>query len=151
ISDTLRKINEQIKDCSVEVILVDCSEHTFVSEIASTFTNVRYIHSETRFNPGIGRNIGSQHATGALLIFIDSDVQLDPHAIQNAWEFFNQGYRIFGGALELNTTNSLGLSSWLEHYFFNHESQKNRPITERSNLSSALLCINHNLFVDEGG
>lgn len=151
ISETLLALSAQKHNCSFEIIVADCSEHNRVATIVGKFQNTIYIHEPTRFNPGEGRNIGSKLASGRLLIFIDSDIKLDIHAIENAWDFYKEGHRIFGGALELNLEHSRGLASYLEHYFFNHQSQAGRPMCSRQNLSSALMCIDRDTFVESGG
>lgn len=151
IGTTLKYLSEQKTSVSYEVIIVDCSEHTQVKEIVSQFSHAQYHHKEKRFNPGEGRNIGAQIATGALVVFIDADVQLAPNSLECAWQHLQEGYEIFGGALELNTKISSDLAAYLEHYFFNHESQALRPQCERSNLSSALMCFKRSLFIDAGG
>lgn len=148
---TLRCLGAQNTNLAVEVIVVDCSEHQQVADIAARHANVRYQHQSERFNPGTGRNIGAGIATGELLVFIDADVQLAPGSLAAAWKHFQDGLEIFGGALELNTETSRGLASYLEHFFFNHESQAGRPICERSNLSSALMCFKRSIFIAEGG
>lgn len=151
IAGTLSNLIKQETRCDVEIILVDCSPHNHVQEVAKGFDCVNFIHVDERFNPGEGRNIGSREAQGELLMFIDADVLLEKQAIQKAWECYKAGSHIFGGALELNRETSIGLSSWLEHLFFNHESQAGRPACKRHNLSSALMCIDRGIFTDAGG
>ncbi len=151
ISETLKSLQEQITAVTFEIILVDCSEHQEVATIATRYSKVFYEHRSQRFNPGEGRNIGARIARGDLLVFLDADVTLGPHALDAAWRHFTGGLRIFGGALELNTRTSRGVASWLEHFFFNHESQMGRPQCERANLSSALMCFSREIFLSEGG
>lgn len=148
---TLSCIAAQNTSLDIEVIVVDCSEHKQVADIAAKYATVRYEHRSERFNPGTGRNIGAGLATGELLVFIDADVQLAPGSLAAAWNYFKEGREVFGGALELNTETSQGLASYLEHFFFNHESQALRPVCERSNLSSALMCFKRSIFITEGG
>lgn len=151
IAATLANIITQKSSCSYEVVLVDCSNHEEVRKVASAFPQVRYEHRSQRFNPGEGRNIGAQLAQGELLIFIDADVHLAPGALDAAWSALKSGKDIFGGALELNTKVSADMAAYLEHYFFNHESQALRPPCERNNLSSALMCFRRETFLAAGG
>lgn len=151
IASTLENLSQQETTLQYEIIVVDCSEHDDVRKITERFPQVRYAHRQTRFNPGEGRNIGARLAQGDLLIFIDADVKLVRTALDAAWHQFQKGKSIFGGALELNTEANSDLAAYLEHYFFNHESQAGRPACERSNLSSALMCFRRELFITEGG
>lgn len=151
IETTLVHLENQDTERDYEIIVIDCSEHDKVQRVAERFARVKYHHRTERFNPGEGRNIGSKLAQGELLIFIDADVELSRGALEAAWKRYKEGCEIFGGALELNTRVHSDLAAYLEHYFFNHESQAGRPFCERSNLSSALMCFKRTVFLSEGG
>lgn len=151
IGATLKYLSKQVTNKTVEIIVVDCSPHELVKNIVAQYPQARYQHRTERFNPGEGRNIGAQLAQGDLLVFIDSDVKLADSSLTNAWSHLQQGYQIFGGALELNTEICDDTAAYLEHYFFNHESQARRPACERANLSSALMCFKRSVFLAAGG
>lgn len=151
IAATLQHLSAQVTTASIEIIVVDCSEHDLVKNIVQQYPQASYQHRTQRFNPGEGRNIGAQLAHGGLLVFIDSDVQLAKDSLHNAWVHMQKGSAIFGGALELNTETCSDYPSYLEHYFFNHESQAQRPACERANLSSALMCFKRSVFLGAGG
>lgn len=151
IATTLDYLSKQKTSLSFEIIVVDCSDHDQVQKIVAQFPKARYEHKAQRFNPGEGRNIGAQLAKGELLVFIDADVQLIEQSLHHAWSHLQKGYAIFGGALELNTRVRSNAAAYLEHYFFNHESQARRPACERANLSSALMCFKRSVFMAAGG
>lgn len=151
VAATLANLSEQQTALQFEIVLVDCSSHDEVGKIAARFPKVRYEHRTQRFNPGEGRNIGAQLAQGELLMFIDADVHLAANAFDAAWRALRSGKEVFGGALELNTKVSADTAAYLEHYFFNHESQALRPACERNNLSSALMCFRRETFLAAGG
>lgn len=148
---TLRALQGQNTDLTYEVIVVDCSPGDEIQRICQDFPFVRFFHENARFNPGIGRNLGAARAQGALLLFLDSDVILAPDALQQAHRFYREGHQVFTGALELNEAHAEGPASYLEHYFFNHESQKGRRVFQRSNLSSALMAVDRRIFEKDGG
>ena len=149
---TLNALAAQLFDGELEVIVTDCSDTNAVEELCERYDIAKYHHEEERFNPGKGRNIGANIAQGELLVFVDADVVLDKHAIAEAWKFYQQGNRIFGGALELNEkTVKPTIASYIEHYYFNSESQMHRPVCERPNLSSALMIFQRSLFLEVGG
>ena len=155
IETTLQHLICQNINVEYEIIVVDCSEHNKISSIINklknSFSNLHYIHQKHRFNPGEGRNIGARTALGELLVFVDSDVLLSSSSLQAAWNHFLECNQIFGGSLELNTRINSNLSAYVEHFFFNHESQKRRPVCERKNLSSALICFDKIIFLNAGG
>lgn len=150
LSDTLDALSKQVCECSYETVVVDCSETDAVKDICERF-GVLFHREIERFNPGKGRNIGAEKASGSLIVFVDADVILDKHALESAWTFYRQGNKIFGGALELNEDKQVGASSYLEHYYFNHESQAGRPVCDRSNLSSALMLFDRATFIENKG
>jgi GT2 family glycosyltransferase len=133
-----------------EVIVVDCSDTDAVEQIVSQRPRVRILRRTQRFNPGEGRNIGAREAQGRLLMFVDADVTLRRDALCAALAYWQKGNRMFGGALELNEERA-DTASYLEHYFFNHESQIGRPEGRRNNLSSALMLVERELFLSAGG
>lgn len=147
---TLSAIAAQRTVCSFETIVVDCSETETVETLCRSRRGL-ILHRETeRFSPGIGRNLGAERAKGDLLVFVDADVVLAPDGLECAYAFYRGGHEVFGGALELDEEHAVGTAPYLEHYFFNHESQKGRPISERRNLSSALMLVDRKLFLKEG-
>ncbi len=155
IANTLLHLVRQNINIEHEIIVVDCSEHSevklIVNRIKKTFANLRYIQKIERFNPGEGRNIGANETRGKLLVFVDADVLLASDSLQSAWNHFQDGKQVFGGALELNTKVNKSLAAYIEHYFYNHESQKGHPESVRDNLSSALLCVEREVFINEDG
>ncbi len=155
LGETLKSLERQVASltypCHYEIIVVDCSDDDGVEKLVAGKRRIQLIRFNKRFSPGEGRNIGARRARGTLLMFIDADVILDSSALNSAWQFYQQGHSLFGGALELNEKHNPTLASYLEHYFFNHESQPRRPICDRANLSSALMVVERKLFLSAGG
>lgn len=152
LARTLDCVLHQDADLEIEVIVVDCSDHFEVRDLVARYhPKVRYEHRAERFNPGIGRNIGASLARGQLLVFLDADVQPTRECLKLAWHHYQSGCKIIGGALELNRATSRGLAAYLEHFFFNHESQRNHPACDRNNLSSAFMCFDRELFLQHNG
>lgn len=151
LEKTLRCLCSQVFEGDCEILVIDCSDSDATQRVCSNFPRVKFRHESQRFNPGRGRNIGAGLATGQLLIFLDADVSLENDALDQAWTYYQLGNPIFGGALELDTEASPGMAAYFEHFFFNHESQRGRPSCRRSNLSSALMLFERELFVRAGG
>jgi len=151
IGASLDALTEQKTEFEYEVLVVDCSDTSHVSDICAQYSHVKLLRQTERFLPGKGRNLGAEAAKGSLLLFIDADVTLLPTAIDAAARYYLSGNNVFGGSLELNESNAKGVSPYVEHYFFNHEAHKTRPESRRANLSSALMAIDRRLFVKHGG
>ena len=151
LPDTLEGLSRQRFDGEFEVVLVDCSETDVVKKLCDCYHFVRYEYVSERFSPGVGRNIGAEIGQGVLLAFLDSDVVLLPNSLQNAWNHYSSGNEVFGGALELNEKVGTTIASYFEHYYYNHESQRHRPVCQRSNLSSALMFVDRKVFIEHGG
>jgi glycosyltransferase involved in cell wall biosynthesis len=151
LPDTLAALRAQKTDVAYEVVVVDCSEGDAVESLCRSDPKVVFHKENKRFNPGEGRNIGARIARGQLLVFVDSDVVLEPGALEEAYRFYQEGKKIFGGALELNVGKGSSVSSYFEHFFFLHEYQRGRKVQRRSNLSSALLAFERETFLRVGG
>ncbi|MDP2573400.1 glycosyltransferase [Vibrio penaeicida] len=147
----LSALAKQLDRVDAEVIVVDCSPNDDVDKICAQFPFVCLLKEKQRFNPGGGRNIGARAASGEYLVFVDADVVLDEQALVRGVKRAKDGAKIFGGALELDKSKKATLTSYIEHYYFNHESQSSRTPTERANLSSALMIIEKALFDEIGG
>jgi len=151
LKGVMEGLASQTFDGEFEVVVVDCSNTDEPRRIAGKYDFVRFEHVDKRFSPGVGRNIGAELARGKLLTFVDSDVVLLPGALETAWQFYSIGNLVFGGALELNERVPTTVASYFEHFYYNHECQKGRPISSRNNLSSALMFIDKALFIEQGG
>ncbi|WP_104402830.1 glycosyltransferase family 2 protein [Vibrio penaeicida] len=147
----LSALAKQLDEVDAEVLVVDCSPGIAVDQICAQYPFVRLLKEEKRFHPGGGRNIGAKSANGDYLVFVDADVVLDGQALQDVEKHITDGVKIFGGALDLDKKGAVTLTSYIEHYYFNHESQSSRTPTERANLSSAFMIIEKALFDEVGG
>ncbi|GGA64529.1 hypothetical protein GCM10011369_02370 [Neiella marina] len=148
---TLEALVEQLEQCDAEIIVVDCSPGTEVDDICDAFNAVQLIKCQQRFNPGSGRNIGADAASGEALVFIDADVVMQAGALSAIARRVAAGNDIFGGALELAPGDYRTFASYIEHYFFNHEAQASRQAGTRPNLSSAMMIVRRDLFIEIGG
>jgi hypothetical protein len=65
------------------------------------FQNLKIIISEKRLSPSEGRNLGTSHSNGTLLVFIDSDVIPSQNFLNNIKKAYEAGYLAGGGAIEI--------------------------------------------------
>jgi len=91
--------------CSLEFIIIDdCSDDgtgSVVEDWAKTIgsANVIYKFLSTRSGPARARNAGITLSTGNILAFTDSDCRVDPHWVENLyqWLIHHPGYVGAGG------------------------------------------------------
>jgi glycosyltransferase involved in cell wall biosynthesis len=152
--DTLRiclnALTDQSGRVSHEIIVIDSSPDEVVERICQDYAGVVCVRLKNKTLPGIARNIGADNASGETLVFLDADVFLEADALLRVLEYSRQGYKIFGGALDIASGSCV---PWgiIEHYYFNHEAHRRRGVCRRKNLSSALLVVDRRLFNEVGG
>ena len=66
------------EDC--ELILVEDGRAETVREIADLY-GARYFYTGQQKGPATARNLGAQHATGEILVFVDADVVVSSNAL----------------------------------------------------------------------
>lgn len=73
-------LNKASPFLSIEVILVDSASTDATINIACKYhINVIRLNEDQRLTPAAGRYVGSQHATGTFVLFLDGDMELcDP-------------------------------------------------------------------------
>jgi glycosyltransferase involved in cell wall biosynthesis len=72
-----------------EVIVVDDCSTDITPQIAERY-KTRYLQTSRAMGPGGARNLGSQHARGDILVFIDSDVMVPPGLLSLLAEDFSR-------------------------------------------------------------
>lgn len=84
-----------------EIIVVDSSDDPEFQNIIKIYGThgVRFINAGVRVMPAKGRNIGAHHATGKILIFLDSDVIPVDDYFREILIALERGYRAGGGGI----------------------------------------------------
>lgn len=73
-----KNLSEKKRLFTYEVIVVDDgSDDDSIKEAAGPFKGIAYIKLEKNSGPARARNVGAKHAKGELLLFLDSDVELE--------------------------------------------------------------------------
>lgn len=93
-----------------EIIVVDSSPDETPQLVRDRFPQVRVIHLPQQTDPAQARNIGAEHASGAVLAFIDSDCTAGPHWLSQLCARIEEGYDGVGGAT--SNANGYTLVSW---------------------------------------
>ncbi|MFC4536180.1 glycosyltransferase family 2 protein [Sphaerisporangium dianthi] len=85
-SDVLRLCLSAVKNQTyphIEVIVVDDCGTEDAAEVAASM-GAKVLRTEVNGGPTPARNLGAEHATGEVLLFLDADIALDPDAVANA-------------------------------------------------------------------
>ncbi len=75
IGNCLGSLQRQEK-VQFEIIVVDDGSTDKTREVISTFP-VKLLRQD-HLGPGLARNLGARHAAGAILVFVDADMEFDP-------------------------------------------------------------------------
>jgi glycosyltransferase involved in cell wall biosynthesis len=90
---TLPSILVQDRSLISDVIVVDSSDDGLMAGVISEFEpqGIRFINSGTRVMPAVQRNIGARASSGKILLFLDSDVILEPDYVAKIVGFHREG------------------------------------------------------------
>jgi glycosyltransferase involved in cell wall biosynthesis len=88
-------------DISYEVIYIDDGSTDGsterLSQLASTDTHVRLVSFRRNFGQTAAVQAGIDHSRGEILVFLDGDLQNDPHDIPRLLEKIDEGYDVVSG------------------------------------------------------
>lgn len=76
------------------IVMDDASSDGMTDWIAIRYPEVRVIRSQTNQGPSINRNIATELATGKYLVFMDSDVELQPGWIDQAVRYLEENLQV---------------------------------------------------------
>lgn len=116
ISCTLASItNQTAHDHVREVILVDCSDDGKTRDLFANFKDSKFkkILVNRKSPPSLLRNTGAQEAHGTILCFIDSDVYLESHWLENVLQAYKSGCPAGAGSVsapEFQEKNNLAMA-----------------------------------------
>jgi GT2 family glycosyltransferase len=105
--EKLRRCLEQIEPHHEIVVVDNASEDGSAQMVRDGFPHVQLIASPTNLGFGRANNLGCDHATGDLVLFLNSDAYADPGAIDRLATAFNESQTIAAGGRLLNADGSL--------------------------------------------
>jgi glycosyltransferase involved in cell wall biosynthesis len=86
-----------------EAIVVDSSDNGEMSAFIAKYreSGIGFINSGRRVMPAVQRNIGARASSGELLVFLDSDVILEPDYVSKVVGYFRTGHSAGFGAIDI--------------------------------------------------
>ncbi len=148
IEKVLKAVCSQKTDLEYEIILIDSSPDDQIDKVVEKFKAVKFTKLSIKTSASKARNLGFEKSTGKLILFLDSDVSLDPYALELAWKKFNNSSKIFSGSLILDASSGFSFSSFLEFSFFFNESFYGNPNLSRRNLPATMLFVDREVFLN---
>jgi glycosyltransferase involved in cell wall biosynthesis len=106
IARTLDSVRAQTRPPEEVVVVDDCSSDGTADWVCDNYREVRVVRTERNLGTSGARNCGAAAATGELLVFLDHDDELLPHAI----ETLTSNLREFPRAR----------ASYADHIYLNH-------------------------------
>jgi len=168
----IKSIYEKTADLVFEIIVVDnCSPNRDIEKLNVTFPDVKLILSQQNNGFGAGNNLGSRHAKGKYLLFLNSDTLLLNNAIKEFYQYMERNPKvgICGGNLyQVNLQPGVsferrlpGILRDLDSLLFMLLSKlqfgknlvfnfSDSPLRLKGYVSGADLCISKDLFVTVG-
>ena len=147
IGRCLRAIDRELEcvDRPYEILVVDSSPHPL--ELPQ-IPNLTLYHSKVQLFASEARNMGARLAKYPLLVFLDSDVEILPGALQKLFNGLQGDCDVVGGVYEVHNSNTSLLSTYQD--FFLLFRYKNIP--PGSNFfSSAHFAVSKENFWRVGG
>ncbi len=133
----------------LEIILVDDGSSDETPTIAASF-GVKLIRTEGRSGPAAARNLGARAARGAVLFFVDADVQMYDGTVDRVWDAFQVDPSLDAliGSYDDSPADPDFLSQYknLMHCFVHQSAQ-----TEASTFWSGCGAIRRDLFLAHSG
>ena len=134
----------------IEVIVVDDCGTDDSAQVARSW-GATVLRTDVNSGPSAARNLGAEHARGEILLFLDSDIALDPDSVKNAVTTLQSEPRLgaLGGILRPESLVSRSLAAQYRalqvyHWFM----PTGRPSIE---LHAALLAVPAIVFTEIGG
>ncbi len=145
---SLRALAEQTYS-PIEVIVVDDGSTDDSIQVAHAM-GATVVRTPTNSGPPAARNLGAEHAKGEYLIFVDSDIALEPDAVANAVQMLESDRRLgaVGGILlpELLVNRSLA-AQYRAIQMYRWWMPTHRPTLE---LHAAVLAVPARVFAEVG-
>lgn len=102
-----RRCLEQIEPRHEIVVVDNASADGSAEMIRLGFPHVKLIESPTNLGFGPANNLGCDHATGDVVLFLNSDAYADPGAIDRLADLFENPSRVAAGGKLLNPDGTL--------------------------------------------
>ena len=147
IGGCLRAIERELEsvDRPYEILVVDSSPHPL--ELPS-ISNLTLYQSKVQLFASEARNMGARLAKYPLLVFLDSDVEILPGALQKLIDGLQGDCDVVGGVYEVHNSNTSRLSTYQD--FFLLFRYKNIP-PGKNFFSSAHFAVSKENFWRVGG
>lgn len=146
-------LNQTMMFSIQEIIVVDSSADPAAIIMADSLRSplIQLVRLEKKTSPAEARNIGAGYATGDILGFIDSDVELAAAWVENILIAVRSGARIGGGGIALTKEQSLKWLPLAQYYLQVNETIAGGKTRKQLLVSSCNMFCERKLFEELGG
>ncbi len=107
VLEAIKSVLKQECSHDIEIIVVDDgSTDNTPDAVRASFPEVKVIQTEGGLGPGRARNIGAQHASGHVLMFLDSDDQWLPHHAETLYSLLTENSCVSYGITHTTDSSS---------------------------------------------
>ena len=153
ITGLLGRLREQTVGVDLyEVIVVDDGSTDDTRDRVARFD--AKLLRQARSGPGAARNLGTEHAAGELVLYLDADLEVDADLLERHLAFHREHPQIAATGGSVLPAREPGLFSWqlvdhLSSWFNAHPSAHHQPAPEY--LPSLNFCIKRDLVAERHG
>ncbi len=146
IDQTIRAVEQQCDQSqSIEIIVVGLDEPGLVERSET----VHFISTTRPVSPGRARGVGTRHASGKLLCFLDADCIPCDDWLHRIWERFQDpSVNVLGGGVECSDRGFWMRCEYISGF---HDYLITAPYGVREQLPSLNLIVRRSVFEQVGG
>ena len=143
-------LNQTYQD-EYEIILVDSSNDRTPAIVNEKFSEIKFIHFNTKTDPGTARNAGVEESKGELILFIDSDCIAAPDWIEKlVSKHKNNNYAAIGGSV-MNGNDPKSSIAWAGYFAEFREFIPERPPSEVAHIPTCNISYKTSIFKTSNG
>lgn len=137
LKHTLESLLQQKGNYIKEITIVDSSDDGLMEEFKkeNESNGIRFINSGTKVMPAIQRNIGAKASNGDVLLFLDSDVILNPDYVEKVYINYKDGHLAGFGSVVLPSFQKKKLLPIAQYYI-----QLNEYLPSGKNRIKSFVC-----------
>ncbi len=151
VGDAIRSVMEQDTSLSVETVVVDDGSADGTPQyIRDRFPHVKLVETGRNLGPGAARNAGARHASGEVLMFLDSDDRWLPSHASMLFEAIRHGADVAYG-ITCTIDETTGSSFLIPEEGQHHSGNCYEHLLHWCFLVPSSIAVTRQAFIHAGG